>query len=87
MMKGLIAEAPGESIEIPKKRKAPFPGLLYALRARNETRTRDPNLGKVVLYQLSYSRMKSDPSIVVQKYVNNSFPSSRIEKKEKKAVL
>ena len=26
-------------------------------RARNETRTRDPNLGKVVLYQLSYSRI------------------------------
>ena len=25
--------------------------------AGNETRTRDPNLGKVVLYQLSYSRM------------------------------
>ncbi len=28
-------------------------------RARNETRTRDPNLGKVVLYQLSYSRSKT----------------------------
>ncbi len=27
--------------------------------AGNETRTRDPNLGKVVLYQLSYSRAKS----------------------------
>ena len=26
-------------------------------RARNGTRTRDPNLGKVVLYQLSYSRL------------------------------
>ncbi len=26
-------------------------------RAGNETRTRDPNLGKVVLYQLSYSRL------------------------------
>ena len=26
--------------------------------AGNETRTRDPNLGKVVLYQLSYSRMR-----------------------------
>ena len=25
--------------------------------AGNETRTRDPNLGKVVLYQLSYSRV------------------------------
>ncbi len=28
--------------------------------AGNEIRTRDPNLGKVVLYQLSYSR--SDPN-------------------------
>ena len=27
--------------------------------AGNETRTRDPNLGKVVLYQLSYSRRTS----------------------------
>ena len=27
------------------------------LRAENETRTRDPNLGKVVLYQLSYFRV------------------------------
>ena len=26
-------------------------------RAENETRTRDPNLGKVVLYQLSYFRI------------------------------
>ena len=28
--------------------------------AGNETRTRDPNLGKVVLYQLSYSRIPSE---------------------------
>ena len=27
------------------------------LRAENEARTRDPNLGKVVLYQLSYFRI------------------------------
>ena len=27
------------------------------LRAENETRTRDPNLGKVMLYQLSYFRI------------------------------
>src|SRR5882672_5042723 len=27
-------------------------------RAGNGTRTRDPNLGKVVLYQLSYSRVR-----------------------------
>ena len=29
------------------------------LRAGNGTRTRDPNLGKVVLYQLSYSRVQA----------------------------
>lgn len=29
------------------------------IRAENETRTRDPNLGKVVLYQLSYFRRHS----------------------------
>ncbi len=28
----------------------------FVLGAENETRTRDPNLGKVVLYQLSYFR-------------------------------
>jgi hypothetical protein len=27
--------------------------------AGNETRTRDPDLGKVVLYQLSYSRIRN----------------------------
>ena len=32
--------------------------------AGNETRTRDPNLGKVVLYQLSYSRLLTMPKIL-----------------------
>ena len=39
-------------------KKAPkhkFRGF-YKFGAGNEIRTRDPNLGKVVLYQLSYSR-------------------------------
>ena len=30
--------------------------LILNTRAENEARTRDPNLGKVVLYQLSYFR-------------------------------
>ena len=34
----------------------PPPSTLFLARAGNGTRTRDPNLGKVVLYQLSYSR-------------------------------
>ena len=32
--------------------------LEFKKRAENGTRTRDPNLGKVVLYQLSYFRLK-----------------------------
>ena len=36
------------------KKEAPF---LVPLGAENETRTRDPDLGKVVLYQLSYFRV------------------------------
>ena len=32
--------------------------LEFKKRAENGTRTRDPNLGKVVLYQLSYFRIK-----------------------------
>ncbi len=31
--------------------------LVKKRRAENGTRTRDPNLGKVVLYQLSYFRI------------------------------
>ena len=34
-------------------------GFFYLKRAENETRTRDPNLGKVMLYQLSYFRIVS----------------------------
>ena len=36
-------------------------------RAENETRTRDPNLGKVVLYQLSYFRKLVFVSLPFQK--------------------
>ena len=35
-----------------------FPAL--SLEAGNETRTRDPKLGKLVLYQLSYSRVATE---------------------------
>ncbi len=33
--------------------------------AENGTRTRDPDLGKVVLYQLSYFRRNADAKIVL----------------------
>ena len=40
--------------------------MLFVYGAGNEARTRDLNLGKVALYQLSYSRMK--PRIIHRKY-------------------
>ena len=44
--------------------------------AGNEIRTRDPDLGKVVLYQLSYSRNKMGTSFevvrILQKYFSNA---------------
>ena len=39
-----------------KKRKNHFEVVLFFFRAGKGTRTLDPDLGKVVLYQLSYSR-------------------------------
>ena len=41
-----------------KRKSALLPCVIR--RAENETRTRDPNLGKVVLYQLSYFRKKCE---------------------------
>jgi hypothetical protein len=38
------------------KNAAQMSGVFIEYGAGNETRTRDPDLGKVVLYQLSYSR-------------------------------
>ena len=61
----------------------------FGLGAENETRTRDPNLGKVVLYQLSYFRntnilkfydynlfdceCKGTPKILICKFFANFF--------------
>ena len=36
--------------------------------AKNGTRTRDPDLGKVVLYQLSYFRMMESNSIAAKRH-------------------
>ncbi len=41
--------------------------------AGNETRTRDPNLGKVVLYQLSYSRLQIMSPLNADGYCNLGF--------------
>ena len=42
----------------------------FLLRAENETRTRDPNLGKVMLYQLSYFRIFSTGAKISSFYLS-----------------
>ena len=44
-----------------QKRRSSLIGVFVEDGAGNETRTRDPDLGKVVLYQLSYSRKTGVP--------------------------
>jgi hypothetical protein len=56
------ATRPGGSIArdycaIQKNKTSADRGFVVETGAGNETRTRDPDLGKVVLYQLSYSRV------------------------------
>src|SRR3989344_7402061 len=46
----------GDSNTCFKQERRSMSGILVKYGAGNETRTRDPYLGKVVLYQLSYSR-------------------------------
>ncbi len=59
-----------------RKRKNPAVGWVLKFGAGNEIRTRDPDLGKVVLYQLSYSRNKRGTSFevvrILQKFWGNA---------------
>src|SRR3989441_12659110 len=47
----------------------PRDACVHPRRAGNGTRTRDPNLGKVVLYQLSYSRARCKSNRSVASYL------------------
>jgi hypothetical protein len=49
-----------------------------AVRAGNGTRTRDPNLGKVVLYQLSYSRVPPKSNRPVGLFLPTGCPPDRL---------
>ena len=50
------------SYEVYTTKKVSENSETFILGAENETRTRDPNLGKVVLYQLSYFRKNCERS-------------------------
>ena len=49
--------------------------------AENETRTRDPNLGKVMLYQLSYFRICNPILFVWDCKGTNNFQTSKLFRK------
>ena len=57
-----------------KKQNPGLPEVVSKTGAGNETRTRDPDLGKVVLYQLSYSRAR--PVIIRIGRRKSTFPVS-----------
>ena len=63
------ATQPGQPLEVR--------GYGILIGAGNETRTRDPNLGKVVLYQLSYSR-RPEARIVVLDFTVSRLASVRL---------
>ena len=44
------------AVQVRRSPKLSYIPICNCFGARNEARTRDPNLGKVMLYQLSYSR-------------------------------
>ena len=52
------------------------PRDVFLWRAGNGTRTRDPNLGKVVLYQLSYSRLARMQIVVPGSRLRNRIPGA-----------
>ena len=60
MSEGDQREIRGTEGETPNTTKAPAIRLGPSIRADDEARTRDLNLGKVALYQLSYVRIASD---------------------------
>ncbi len=73
--------------ERPAWRLAPFVSLCSSWEfngAGNETRTRDPNLGKVVLYQLSYSR--SDRTVILYHRLRLVKPEPGIRRRAPRAA-
>ncbi len=62
--------------------------LILIFGAENETRTRDPNLGKVMLYQLSYFRIfpKRDCK-GRQKFLTSKLFWKKFQKNVKKVVF
>ena len=51
--------------------------------AGNEARTRDPDLGKVVLYQLSYSRKKVVRILRIFKWLSISISAKKVRLSKK----
>ena len=59
---------------------------ILSKRAENETRTRDPNLGKVMLYQLSYFRIFSTGAKIKSFVVSAKFFKRKVLKRKTNKV-
>ena len=59
MKKGKRGAFPSDLGRLPALQRGAAGGSRGMSGAEDEIRTRDPNLGKVVLYQLSYFRLKA----------------------------
>jgi hypothetical protein len=66
----------GATVGLSMIKKIPSLGMEF-LRAEDEIRTRDPHLGKVMLYQLSYFRMNG-VSVGLQRYGNLGKPGNPV---------
>ena len=66
---------------LPRKRSTPE--LHWLLRAEDEVRTRDPQLGRLMLYRLSYFRIKKCSLVLIL----NPIQSSRSEFKIPEELL
>tara|TARA_R110002126_G_scaffold146224_13_gene292156 strand:- start:5483 stop:5773 length:291 start_codon:yes stop_codon:yes gene_type:complete len=59
------------SVAKPQNKKPLKSGFLFEFGASNEVRTRDLDLGKVALYQLSYTRIGQRSCVVMARILQN----------------
>jgi hypothetical protein len=83
---GLCRASPPSIFDLPSSIFHPRPSIFdrCSYRAGNGTRTRDPNLGKVVLYQLSYSRDTSKIGARRASYKLGAAMSDRTNRNERR---
>jgi hypothetical protein len=73
-----VASCPNKRHAAPKKKPLELSSSGFCIGAGNEARTRDLNLGKVALYQLSYSRVQFEMQAGIVEELGQHFCSFKI---------